>query len=381
VDEQVERTSRPSQRLTFRFNLDEYEGQQHRLTITTSVKARLRKHTKTIDYDCRSIANETICTRDISHEYDYHTETITLSDEQRVSEQQMQVSGYRARYPNGDLGLVVYQDEPWLGHSVPDGEVHGTWRFYSARDPQWDELIRSTEDSECRLASPSHPLQVNAFPMETGPSATRRSVTILDAYGESMKPLSLPEQINLDAMTEPYTASFGLATRISDVGRFSGVRARGLVRGTNTRVPASEFTHIPINRSSLQLSVVDLSENTTTLRVRLLDNATEEPIATIDRDGYVVLNGHRLNTTANGTATITVEGLGGVFTARYEPGHWWRNTPGYVRASDTRRAGGPAIQVVATLFRFAVPVGLILLAVYLVDRITHWQLWPPWRGM
>ena len=33
--------------------------------------------------------------------------------------------------------------------------------------------------------------------------------------------------------------------------------------------------------------------------------------------------------------------------------------------------------IVATLFRFVVPVGLFLLAVYFVDRVTRWQIWPP----
>ncbi|MEF8854980.1 MAG: exodeoxyribonuclease VII large subunit [Haloarculaceae archaeon] len=72
------------------------------------------------------------------------------------------MSGYVARCSNGDLGLVVYKSDPWLGHSVPNGEVRGIWRFYSARDPRWDTLVRSTDDGSRRTHSPLHPLQVNA---------------------------------------------------------------------------------------------------------------------------------------------------------------------------------------------------------------------------
>ena len=47
--------------------------------------------------------------------------------------------------------------------------------------------------------------------METGPSARDRHVDILGAYVETTEPSSLPENVNLDVATEPYTASYGIA--------------------------------------------------------------------------------------------------------------------------------------------------------------------------
>ena len=91
----------------------------------------------------------------------------------------------------------------------------------------------------------------------------------------------------------------------------------------------SDFAQIEIHRSNLTLSTVNSSRNATTVRVRLEDAATGEPINTAGRDGYVVLDGQRLNMTGNGTATVTITPSNAVVSARYEPG-WWRSTPGYV---------------------------------------------------
>jgi hypothetical protein len=34
-----------------------------------------------------------------------------------------------------------------------------------------------------------------------------------------------------------------------------------------------------------------------------------------------------------------------------------------------------------TFYQFAVPVALFLLGAFLLDRITGWPLWPPWRDL
>ena len=71
---------------------------------------------------------------------------------------------------------------------------------------------------------------MNAFPMETGPSASSPRVTILDAFGEATQPPSLPPNVNLDVATEPYTASYGIATRTETDAVFSAVLNRGTAR-------------------------------------------------------------------------------------------------------------------------------------------------------
>ncbi len=362
-------------------DIDGYQDQRHTLALEAEVTVTLEKHVRTKVRRCRTVGGSTTCWTEWEDEYSYPTETLRVSDSITVEESDLAVSGFVARYPNGDLGLVVYKSEPWLGHSVPDGDVRGVWRFYSARDSDWDTLIRSTEDGATQTHSPLHPLQVNAFPMETGPSARDRHVELLDAYGETTQPPSLPEHINLDVATDPYTASYGIATRTATDEAFSGLQAWGLVRGVTVEADVSDFAQIGIRRSNLTLSTVNSTENATTVRVHLEDAATGDPINTGGRDGYVVLDGQRLNTTGNGTAMVTITRSNAVVSARYEPGRWWRNTPGYVGDSAKIHVGGTAFELIVTLSRVFVPVGLFLLTVYVVDRVTQSGIWPPWRGL
>jgi len=382
VDGQIETTGGGSHTANLAYSdIDDYRGERHTLTLEAEITVTLEKHVRTRERHCRTENNSTTCWTEWDDEYTYPTETVRVTDSITVEEYDLAVSGFVARYPNGDLGLVVYKSEPWLGHSVPNGDVRGIWRFYSARDSDWDTLVRSTEDGSTTTHSPLHPLQVNAFPMETGPSASSPRVEILDVFGETTRPPSLPPNVNLDIATDPYTASYGIATRTATDEEFSGLRAWGLVRGVTVETEKSDFARIEIHRSNLTLSTVNSTGNATTVRVRLEDASTGEPINTAEREGYVVLDGQRLNTTGNGTATVTITRSNAVVSARYEPGRWWRATPGYVGDTATVHVGGPSLQLVATLFRFVVPVGLFLLAVYFVDRVTRWQIWPPWRGL
>jgi hypothetical protein len=223
-----------------------------------------------------------------------------------------------------------------------------------------------------------HPLQVNAFPFEMGASASQGNATVLATDGRSYSAPSLPENVNLDTRNS-YPGTETIVTRVP--GDVSTVRARGFVRGVGTTVDVDDLERVEVHRSNLTLSVVNESVNTTTVRISLRDEATGAPIDTSARDGYVVLAGERVNTSDGGTVTRTIRQPGAIVSARYEPGNWWNDAPGYIGDRETISVGGPSLQLIATLFRFAIPVGLFGLAVYLVDRVAQWRIWPPWRGL
>ncbi|WP_162991665.1 hypothetical protein [Halostella salina] len=318
----------------------------------------------------------------------YPTETHTVETTVDVRVYSLRVSGFSARYPNGDLGLVAYKNEPWAGYSLPGGRVQGVWRFYSARDPRWDTLVRRTDDGNEETCSPLQPLQVIAYPSETGPTSSSHStITLLETYGEETAPPGLPEHVALDAVQEPYTASYGIATRtkIDDPERRdligSSVTADGLVRGVATNVSADTFAEIPITESNLTVTLTEVTDETVTARVTLRDAATGEPIDTSRRYGAVVLAGTVVQTNESGIAVRTLQRPGGGVTARYEPGRWWQNPPSYVSDSDTAYVRGTVIDILDTLFGMAVPVLTVLVAVYILDRTTGWGIWPPWRGV
>ncbi|MFC6723435.1 hypothetical protein ACFQE1_03315 [Halobium palmae] len=130
----------------------------------------------------------------------------------------------------------------------------------------------------------------------------------------------------------------------------------------------------------MTLTVLNRSEETVTVRAMLRDANSSEPIDTSHREGSLVLAGERVETDETGAVTRTVDRDSAV-TGRYEPGRWWVSETGYVGDSDVVHVRGTEIPLVSTLYRAGIPVLLFLLAVFLIDRITGWRIWPPWRGL
>jgi len=272
----------------------------------------------------------------------------------------------------------VYNNQPWAGYSVGTEDIRGVWRFYSARDSSWDTLETHTETGTSVRHSPTHPLQVYAYPIESGPTVSQNS-SILEIYGGDTASPTLPPEIQLDTVEDSYLSSFGIATRSAERTPIHQLRGYGLVRGVNADAEPAGFLTLPINRSTISLAVVNTSTTTTTVRVSLRDQLTGEPIDTSTTDGFVVVENQRVNTTATGTALVTVPKSVGGISARYEPDHWWQTSPGYVGDSDVVYAEGVTVHIFSRLYQLVVPATLFLLAAVLVDRITGWRLWPPWR--
>jgi hypothetical protein len=360
------------------YRLGNAVGIDHRLGLRATVSAQVERQIE----KCTERNETEGCSNWTINATETFTEQVTITASQQVTEYNLEVSGFVGRYPDGDLGLVVYKNQPWLGYRVPDGEVRGIWRFYSARDTEWDRLVHSTREGDQVTNSPAHPLQVNAYPIATGPTATpARNVTLLGTYGETVAPPTLPDNVRLDLKEEPYTASYGIAARVETSKPLETVQARGLVRGVTVTRSMDAFSRVPIRESNLTLQILNQTEETVVIRAHLRDNQTGTAIATDQRDGTLVIGGQRANTTLSGTVTVTVNRpLGGV-SARYEPGDWWANKVGYTASTDTVALQGSTLALISRLFTLLIPVVLFLLAVYLIDRITRWNIWPPWRGL
>ncbi|QCJ45890.1 hypothetical protein [Haloprofundus sp. MHR1] len=378
VNGEVESTTSGTHTPELPYSLASQTDELHSLTLVAEIAVTVERRVSVCTArDARGACLEW----DIQRER--RTETQVVRDSIDVVAYDLTISGYRAVYPNGDLGLVVYKNQPWLGYSLPNGDVRGVWRFYSARDPEWDTLVTSTDEGQTVEHSSLHPLQVNAFPIETGPTPSpRRTVTILETYGIETQPPTVPKTVLLDTIDEPYTASYGIATRTTTTEHnLTSVTAYGLVRGVEVDASESSFATVPINESELTLEVLNTTEDSVTVRVRLRDAQTGEPINTLSREGYVVLEDQRVNTSNNGTVTTTLSHSAGGVSARYEPGHWWRSVPGYVGDSDVVYVRGPMQSMLSVLYEVAVSVSLFLLGVFFIDRITGWHVWPPWRRL
>jgi hypothetical protein len=363
---------------TLRYSLRGAAGARHEIVLRSTVSVQVERQTQR----CTGGKDSDVCTDWTTEETEQVEEQTTVMSSKQVTEYDLEVSGLIARYPNGDVGLAVYKNRPWLGYHVPGGAVRGVWRFYSARDTTWDKLVYNTSEGSQTVHSPAHPLQVSAYPIETGPTASPlRNVTLTGVYGKTVTPPTLPDNVRLDRMEEPYTASHGIAARVATSEQLDVVEAQGLVQGVAVSKSTDEFVRVPIRESNLTLEVLNQTGETVTLRAHLRENQSGAAIATARRDGWLVIAGQRANTTVSGTVTVTVDRpLGGV-SARYEPGNWWHESVGYTEATDTVTLQRGTLTPIAELLQLLTPIGLFLLAVYLIDRVTGWHIWPPWRGL
>lgn len=310
----------------------------------------------------------------------FETDTLTVRDSVAVTVYTLSVSGYRTSYPDGDFGVMAYKNSPWLGYAGPDGTVRGVWRFYAARDPDWDDLLTRTASGTTVSHSPVHPLQVHAYPIETGPSPDPRETTTITAVqGEQLSPPTLPAGVDLDVVEEPYTGSYSVGARIdTSEHALDSLTATGLVRGVETTFSQAYFATIPFNRSTLSVTILNRSAATTTVELSLRDEATKEPIETRTRDGYLLLGSQRLNTTADGTVTATVAATASGLSARYVPGPWWRHLTAYTGSSAVVYEGGALLGLLSVVYQASIPIGTLLVGVFLIARITGWDIWPPW---
>ena len=349
-----------------------------RATVTVALAETIYRE-KTV---CEPVDGNRTCREYWTRWEEMHNETVTVTQTRQVSVYKPALSGYRTTYPNGDLGVVVFRSQPWYGLEFPAGDIRGVWRFYVARDQQWDTLVRTDEETTTTRHSPVHPVQVYAYPVQTGATQdNHREMTILDSYGREFRAPDLGSAVALDSVSGTYVGSFGIAARAPAEENDQSLRATGLVRGSGTRLTSESTATITVNRSEIGLTIQNRTANTVTVGVTLRDANTGAPIETASRDGYIQLDGQRVNTTANGTVQATIPRQGDAVTAEYIPGDWWRNTPGYVGDSSSVHVAGTVLRYVHLLFTLGVKVGTLLLAGFLIDRITGWGIWPPWRGL
>ena len=285
---------------------------------------------------------------------DYPTETRTVSDSIDVQIYDLWATPSYAEYPNGDTGFAIFQSQPWQGYTLTadgDARVRGVWRFYTARDSNWDRLVRSDRSGSDEVDSEAIPVYVHAYPSRIGPRAEpeRDGPRITDTWGsERRSPArTIGENVNIEVVDQSYTPTFGIAVRAKTVDR-DALRVDGIVRGVSASLTEPETgSERQLRRSNLSLTVVDKNSSHATLRVDLRDNQTGEPIVLDNdgrlapfggdiRNGYITVDDRRLVTNESGVALLTVDSPG-LYSATYHPGSWLSHNPAYVRETATAR--------------------------------------------
>jgi len=312
------------------------------LTLEAEIDVRLKK-TVRIDQGDETDVDVT-----------YHTESLNVTDSIDVEIYDLAAYPYYAEYPDGDTGVAIFQSRPWQGYTLTENgsaRVRGVWRFYTARNTNWDTLVQSGRTGSTTVESDAIPVYVHAYPSRIGPRAepVRDGPEIIDTWGtDRPSPVgSLGENINIDIVNQSYTTTYGLAVRTETVDR-DALQVAGIVRGVNASIVAPDAgSERQLRRSNLTVEVLRQNESQATLRIELRDNETGTPI-TLDgssrrypiggsaRNGYITIADQRVETNASGVAIVTINEPG-IYTARYHPGSWLGHDPAYVSATATAR--------------------------------------------
>ncbi|WP_312911716.1 hypothetical protein [Natronosalvus caseinilyticus] len=370
VDETVVETAEGTHNPVFEYDF-EHSG-QGTLTLEADIYTRL-------EVEARVGNQSEVETRVVS-------DNVTVSQELEVDVYDPQAVIYYASYPDDEDGVAIYQRQPWNGYTLSeDGDVsvRGVWRYYTARDTDWDQLIESTRDGTRSLNETPRPVYVHAFPSDIGPRVEpiRDGPKLLEVWGnETESPASsMHDNVEVDVVSGPYTRSSGVALRYDEIDPDS-ITVEGIVRGVTAEiVEPDNGTQREIRESELSIEVVNSSDTASTLRIELRDTATGEPIMldTLDdprfsligqdaRSGYITVGDRRVRTDATGAVEITVS-QPGIYTAEYHPGSWRSHQPAYL--GDTATATWHPLTsptgwftLLVDLVRFALPFAVALYA-------------------
>ena len=287
----------------------------------------------------------------------------------------------QGRYPDNDSSLFFLREAPWSSVSLPDGTtVHSNWRFFSARDTDWDRMRFSSARRDGDADQRYIPLRVYAYPTRGGIHVDG-DADIRNVLGEKHESPTLPDGTSFDLPETNYTAVQGFDVRYEDDVELGDVELNGVVRGTSTERPS--FPSVQrIRATNLTLSVAGRGQDSVEVKVNLTDGEGR-PIETRANEGFVRVEGdEEVETGVDGTAVVEVQTPpSGTVTAEYVPEKWYEAQTPYTSDSATLDAG-EGFRLIAELGMLS-QVGVFLLPflllVYFTDRMLGLGIWPPWR--
>jgi hypothetical protein len=322
------------------------------------------------------------------------TDSVTVTDSRSVDVYDLQATVHYTEYPNGETGVSVYQTAPWQGYRLTEDDrvrVRGIWRFFTARETEWDDLVRATATDSERVDSTALPVYVHAYPSRLGPQTKPEydGPTILDQWGQTRRSpkADLHENVTVDIVERRYETTYGIAVRTRRVDR-EAVTVHGIVNGVETepRLPPAEGER-PLRETNLSAAVLQQNESVATVRLTLREADTGDPIvladdervapiADLSRDGYIEIDGQRVKTNATGEAVVHLSEPG-AYTARYEPGSWLDHYPAY--AGDSTVVRWHPLTTISAWVDLAIRFGLwftpLLVALYGGLRLGSFLRW------
>lgn len=378
---------------THRPELDfELDDDIETLRLEADINTTLKKTVETPREINRTLGNGTKTIRDV--ETGLVDDSVTVADEVEVDVYDLRAAAYYAEYPDGKIGVSIYQTEPWQGYSLTeDGSqrVRGVWRFFTARDTNWDELVRSTGSETERVDSNALPVYVHTYPSELGPRAKPEydGPTIIETWGRTYESpaASIPENVSVEVINSTYEPTHRIAveSRYADP---DALTVHGIVYGTEAAIIESSASPGEIRESELSATVVGENESGVTVLLELehaetgapivlQDDNRRSPVADRDRDGYIEIADRQVKTNTTGEATVFITEPG-TYTARYEPESWLSAYPSYAGDTDVVR-WYPLTTIngwMGVLWRFGMLMLPFVAAIYAgrqLGELLHWR--------
>lgn len=374
-----------------RYALTDDQTDVESFRIEADINATLEKEIVT-----RHVVNGTNGTLEtvIDVDTEMYSDSVTVSDEINVSIYDLRATAHFTEYPNGETGVSISQTAPWQGYSLnADGSmsVRGIWRFFTARNPRWDELVREDDDGRERVDSIVLPVYVHAYPSKLGPQAKPEYAgpTIIETWGQERETpaSSLPENVTVDVVQSAYEPTYGMAVRSRHVDP-EALTIHGIVYGTEATIIEAIRGPRQVRESTLSATIVGRNETGVRVLLDLRDAESGDPIvlkdedrirpiANLSRGGYIELAGERVKSNATGEAVVFIPEPGS-YTARYHPESWLTAYPAY--ASDSTVVRWHPLTTVAgwfdLLLRFGLamlPFGVALYAGRKLGSLFHWR--------
>ena len=318
-------------------------------------------------------------------------DSITVTDTIDVDVYNLRAISHRSEYPGGETGVAVFQSEPWQGYTLSKSgteKVRGVWRFFNARQTNWDTLIRATEDDKQQVDSIALPVYVHAYPSEIGPRAKPEygGPTILKIWDNKYaSPASaVSENVSVGVVEQSYKPTYGMAVQSRHVDR-EYVTVHGIVHGTQT-TPVKRTREI--RESSLSAALIQQNDSGVRVHLELTDAKTGAPIVLQDspridpvagdnRSGHIEVAGKQVKTNATGEAVVFLSGSG-TYTAKYQPESWLTADPAYAGDSTVVR-WHPLVTVSGWVSLFIraglvlLPLGVAWFAGKQLSSLVHWR--------
>ncbi len=320
---------------------------------------------------------------------DSYDEVVVMQDNVEVTPFDFDLVPARAaRYPDGDVAHVFpnLPPEGWSSIRLSDGSsVHSNYRFFSARDTDWDEVAVAGSGA----SPPSiHPLTVHAYPSRSG-SAVSGEAEVLRAAGPPYGEPRLPDDVAFDTHPSTYISHQMVAFR-HDASTHN-LHVEGVVRGSRAEPMMEAVTH-EIIETDLKIEIVRQRGEEIQLAIELEDELGN-PLDTRTGDDYIEISGGReVHTGLDGTAVVnTTNPADGAVTVEYhsefvdsfaegrgvgeETLYLGSRDVAYTdRDYDPGREAGMLLQLLVFLTPF-------FFLVYMLDGMLDLDIWPPWRGL